>query len=74
MAYLNKPFQGLRSAEVVSELVSEQENITSTGKLWSQQGLPAMHWMHFTSPLTSLQDPVRVLIEQNNENNNRSAT
>lgn len=55
ISYLNKPFQGLKWTEMVSELVSEQENINAS-KLWSQQGHPAMHLIHFITLLTSLQD------------------
>lgn len=33
--YLNKPCQGLRSAEVVSEVVDGQKNIMSAAKLCS---------------------------------------
>lgn len=53
---LNKPSQGLRSAQVLSEVVHGQKNIMSAGKFCSQwMGSQLSNLVHFITPLPSSQ-------------------
>lgn len=66
--YLNKPSQGVTSAEVVSEAVDGQKNIKSAGRLCSQwMGSRLRNLIPFFTPLTSPWHPEKVLIQQNNK-------